>query len=277
MSIGQTGRLRLDGWTAVVTGGASGLGEATGRRIVEEGGRVVLADLDGAGAASVARAIDASGARAYGMACDITVAEQCATLVREAEAFLGGPIDLFHANAGVGFSGSLLDAPESRIRLAIEVNVTGTVFAAQAAARSLRRSPRACLLFTSSVQGVTARALRSVYTASKHAVTGLVRSLALELGPMGVRVNAIAPVAIDTPLLRRQLGGVSGDVDAAIARVAANLPLRRIPTPRDFTDAVVFLASDEARCVTGHTLLLDCGAAAGFPPPPDAPSDGESA
>jgi NAD(P)-dependent dehydrogenase (short-subunit alcohol dehydrogenase family) len=271
--IGHSTRLagRLSGRRAVVTGGASGLGEATARRLHAEGARVILADLDLPRAEAVAASLDANAALA--VRCDITDPASCAALVQAAEDFFGGPIDLFHANAGVGFAGSLLEADPSRIRSAIEVNVNGAIFAAQAAARSLVRGERGCLLFTSSVQGITARALRSVYTASKHAVTGLVKSLALELGPMGVRVNAVAPIAIDTPLLRSQLGSVSADVDAAIARIAANMPLRRIPTLRDFTDAVVFLASDEARCITGHTILLDCGAAAGFPPPSDHPQE----
>ena len=265
--------MRLSGMRAVVTGAASGLGEATARRLHEEGARVVLADLDAEKGQAAARGIGAAGF----VRCDVTDPAECAHLVAEAETLLGGPVDIFHANAGVGFSGALAGAEASRIRLAIDVNLTGAVFCAQAAIPSLARSGRGCLLFTSSVQGVTARAMRSVYTASKHAVTGLVKSLALEVGPQNIRVNAVAPVAIDTPLLRAQLGAVSGpdpgSVDAAIDRVAANLPLRRIPTPRDFTDAVVFLASDQARCITWHTLLLDCGAAAGFPPPPDAGTD----
>jgi 3-oxoacyl-[acyl-carrier protein] reductase len=256
--------MRLSGLNSVVTGGASGLGEATARRFVEEGARVVLADLNEEGARRVAAEIDASGKKALGLRCDISDPADCVDLIDASEAFFGGAIDVFHANAGLAFSGEFTEAEVNRISRAIAVNLTGTIFSAQAALRSLRRGRDGCLLFTSSLQAVLARPARSVYTATKHAITGLVKSLALEFGPLGIRVNALAPVAIDTPLLRTQLSQISDDVQGAIDRIAANLPLRRMPTPRDFTDAVVFLASREARCITGHTLLIDCGAAAGI-------------
>ncbi|MCW3477213.1 SDR family NAD(P)-dependent oxidoreductase [Limobrevibacterium gyesilva] len=257
--------MRLQGRRAVVTGAASGLGEATIRRFHAEGARVVVADLDGARAEAVARSLDAEGRTAASLACDITDPRQCDDMVVAAEAILGGPIDIFHANAGMAFSGGLLDAEDARIERAIAVNLTGTVFSARAALRSLVRGG-GVLLFTSSLQGVTARPERSVYTATKHAVTGLVKSLSLEFGPQGVRVNALAPVGIDTPLLRLQLARSSADPDAAIATMAAGLPLRRMPTQRDFADAALFLASDEARCITGQTLVIDCGASAGIMP-----------
>jgi 3-oxoacyl-[acyl-carrier protein] reductase len=255
--------MRLQGRRAVVTGAASGLGEATVRRFHEEGARVVVADIDAAKASAVARSLDPEGRTAAGLACDVTDPAQCEKLVTEAERLLGGPIDIFHANAGVGFSGGLLDAEDDRIGRTIAVNLTGTIYSARAALRSLVRGG-GVLLFTSSLQGVTARPERSIYVATKHAVTGLVKSLSLEFGPRDVRVNALAPVGIDTALLRQQLSRFHTDTDAAIGRLAAALPLRRIPTQRDFADAALFLASDEARCITGHTLVIDCGASAGI-------------
>jgi NAD(P)-dependent dehydrogenase (short-subunit alcohol dehydrogenase family) len=257
--------MRLQGRRAVVTGGASGLGEATVRRFHEEGARVVVADLDAGRASAVARSLAPDGRTAAGLACDITDPDQCEKMVTEAETLLGGPIDIFHANAGMAFSGGLLDAEDERIERTIAVNVTGTIFSARAALRSLVRGG-GVLLFTSSFQGVSARPERSVYTATKHAVTGLVKSLSLEFGPKGVRVNAMAPIGIDTPLLRQQLARVHADTDAAIAGIAAGLPLRRMLTLRDFANAALFLASDEARCITGHTLVIDCGASAGTMP-----------
>ena len=119
------------------------------------------------------------------------------------------------------------------------------------------------LVFTSSISGVTGRAKRSVYNASKHALTGLVKSLALEFGPWGVRVNAIAPGPTDTPFLRTHLAKVNTDVDAAIGALVRSLPLGHLVSTEDFADAVLYLVSPQSRSVTGHTLLLDCGAAAG--------------
>lgn len=258
--------MRLQGVRAVVTGGASGLGEATARRFHEEGASLVIADLDAERAASVARSIGSEARPVASLRCDITDPAQCEALVAQAETLLGGPIGLFHANAGLSFSGGLLDAEDARIEQAIAVNITGAIFSARAALRSLSRAG-GVLLFTSSLQGVTARPERSVYTATKHAITGLVKSLALEFGPKGVRVNALAPTGIDTPLLRQQLSRVNPDTDAAIATMAANLPLRRMPTLRDFANAALFLASPEAACITGHTLVIDCGASAGIMPP----------
>jgi 3-oxoacyl-[acyl-carrier protein] reductase len=257
--------MQLQGYTAVVTGAARGLGAAAARRFVAEGARVLVADIDADAAAACARAIDPTGRRAAAAGCDIADPAACEALVGRAEAFFGGPIDVFLAHAGLGFAGALAQADPQGIRRVVEVNVLGTIYSARAALPSLARSRHGCLIFTSSLQGVTARAQRSVYTASKHAIVGLTKALALECAPQGVRVNAIAPASTDTPFLRTQLQ-VAGaaDVDQAVRDAAASMPLGWLPTPDDFADAAVFLASRQARSVTGHHLLLDCGASAGI-------------
>jgi 3-oxoacyl-[acyl-carrier protein] reductase len=255
---------RLQDARAVVTGAASGLGEAAARRYHAEGASVVLADIDLIGAQRVAAEL---GDRATAIACDISKEEDCLALVSAAEAFFGTPVTLFHANAGTAVSGPLLEMEADRITRAIGINLTGAVFSAKAALGSLIKAGDGCLLFTSSLQGVIARPRRSIYTATKHAITGLVKSLALEFAENGVRVNALAPIGIDTPLLRQQLARTTDDVEARLRGMAENLPLGRMPTPRDFTDAAVFLASGEARCITGQTLVIDCGASAGIRDP----------
>lgn len=259
--------MQLAGYHIVVTGAARGLGAAAASRFVAEGGRVVVADIDADAARTKAREIDASGQRAIAAACDIADPDACQALVEHAEAFFEAPVDVFLAHAGLGFVGALTEADPQRIRRVVDVNVTGTIYSAQAALRSLVRSPRASLILTSSLQGVMARAQRSVYTASKHAIVGLTKALALEFAPAGVRVNAIAPASTDTPFLRNQLvgqAGGAGDLDEAVRGVAASMPLGWLPTAEDFADAAVFLASRAARSVTGHTLMLDCGASAGI-------------
>lgn len=254
----------LEGYNSVVTGAARGLGAAAARRFAAEGARVIVADIDEAGALECARSIDANGQRVIGMHCDIANADDCEALVAASEAFFGEPIDVFLAHAGVGFVGPLTEVEVETIRRTIEVNVLGSIFSARAALRSLVKSPHASLLFTSSLQGFLGRPLRSVYTASKHAIVGLTKGLALEFGPQGVRVNAIAPASTDTPHLRSMLARTTRDVDEAVRNVAASMPLGWLPTPEDFADAAVFLASPAARSITGHTLLLDSGAAAGL-------------
>jgi 3-oxoacyl-[acyl-carrier protein] reductase len=256
------------GWGVVITGAGSGMGAQAARRFASEGARVVVSDVDGAAANAVALEIAARGdrndpSRAIGVRCDVASAEDCAQLVAAAENFFGAPIDVFLANAGVSFAGDFLAADPQALKRIVDVNVTGSVFSAQAALRSLVKSPRASLIFTSSISGVTARAKRSVYNASKHALGGLVKALALEFGPAGVRVNAIAPGSTDTPFLRTHLAKVEDDVDAAVARIVSAMPTGRLVSTEDFADAAVFLASPAAKSITGHTLLLDGGVAAG--------------
>lgn len=253
----------LQGFNTVVTGGAGGLGRATARAFLANGARVVLADIDRNALGTALADLGAAGDRAHAVRCDIRDAADCAALVAEAEAFFGAPLDVFVANAGRPFAGSLLDARADDIRRVIDTNVTGSILSAQAALGSLVRSPRACLLFTGSLQSVIGRAERSVYTASKHAIAGLVKSLALEMGPRGVRVNGIAPTLVDTPFLRQAYEQAHIDVEPALRQAAQALPLGRIPTPDDFAQAAVFLASPAAAAITGQLLMLDCGASAG--------------
>jgi 3-oxoacyl-[acyl-carrier protein] reductase len=252
--------MMLKGRIALVTGGASGLGAAAVRRFHAEGCRVGIGDIDEAGAVALAAEL---GESAFGMRCDVTDPADCAALVAQAEQRFGAPVDIFLANAGLGFAGDLIEAEAERIRRVVDVNVTGSILSAQAALASLVKSPNASLLFTASLQSVVARPQRSVYTATKHAIAGLVKALAVEYGPRGVRVNAIAPAATDTPFLRTQLANVTDDVDGAVAGLHHALPLGHLPSVEDFADAAVFLSSPMARSITGVTLLVDCGAAAG--------------
>jgi NAD(P)-dependent dehydrogenase (short-subunit alcohol dehydrogenase family) len=253
----------MHGVNVVITGGAGGLGLATARAFLQAGARVVLGDIDLEAARQVLDGLGAEPGRAHAVACDIADPDACEALVRAAEARFGAPLDVFVANAGRPFGGKLLEARPQDIRRVVDVNVTGTIFSAQAALRSLVRSPRACLLFTASLQSVAGRAERSVYTASKHAIAGLVKSLALELGPLGVRVNGIAPTVVDTPFLRQAYEQAGVAVEAGLRKAAAGLPLGRIPTADDFAQAALFLASPAASAITGHLLMVDCGATAG--------------
>lgn len=253
----------LQGMKAVITGGAGGLGRATARAFLAEGARVVLADIDGGALKSALAELGADADRVHAVRCDICDPAACAALIAGTEAFFGAPLDVFVANAGRPFAGALLDARVEDIRAVIDTNVTGSILSAQAALRSLVRSPRASLIFTASLQSVLGRADRSVYTASKHAIAGLVKSLALELGPRGVRVNGIAPTLVDTPFLRQAYEQAQIAVEPALRKAAQALPLGRIPTPDDFAQAAVFLASPAAAAITGHLLMLDAGASAG--------------
>jgi NAD(P)-dependent dehydrogenase (short-subunit alcohol dehydrogenase family) len=252
-----------DGTNVVITGGAGGLGSGAARHFLMAGARVVLADVDEAALARTAAQL-AQPKRVHTVRCDIASAAECHALVDAAEAFFGGPLDVFLANAGVPFAGALVDAAPEDIRRVIEVNVTGSILSAQAALRSLVRGRHPSLLFTGSLQSVTGRAGRSVYTASKHALAGLVKALALELGPQGVRVNGIAPTVVDTPFLHQAWADAGvADTGAALRAAAAGLPLGRMPTTDDFGALAVFLASPAAAAITGQMVMVDGGASAG--------------
>jgi 3-oxoacyl-[acyl-carrier protein] reductase len=256
--------MQLQGLHAVVTGAARGLGAAAAKRFAAEGARVVVADVDEAAAQACAREIDPSAERASAFRCDISDVKQCESLVAHAERFFGAPIDVFMAHAGLGFAGALTETDDDRIRRVIEVNVLGTIWSARAALRSLVKSKHASLIITTSLQSVTARSQRSLYTTSKHALVGLVKALALEYGPQGVRVNAIAPASTDTPFLRAQFEYLGQDAEAGVQAAAASMPLGWLPSAEDFADAAVFLASAQSRSIHGHNLLLDSGASAGI-------------
>lgn len=262
----------FSGWGVAITGAGSGMGAQAARRFAQAGARVAISDIDLAAAQAVADDIDPQARQARAFACDVAEPAACARWVEQAQDFFGAPLDVFLANAGLSFAGDFLQADPQALKCVMDVNLHGSVFSAQAALRSLVASPQATgrngqggasLIFTGSISGVTGRAMRSVYTASKHAIGGLVKSLALEFGPRGVRVNAIAPGPTDTAFLRTHLAKVEPDVDAAVQRLISALPLKRLIRPDDFAEAAMFLASPAARSITGHTLVLDGGSSAG--------------
>jgi 3-oxoacyl-[acyl-carrier protein] reductase len=253
--------MRLQDRVAVITGAASGIGLACARRFLEEGARVVVADVDAAAAERAAGELRAGG-DVVAVACDVTVRADCERAVATAEERFGG-LDIVHANAGVPFNGPIESVDEATLDRVLGVNLRGAFLTAQAAVPALRRRGRGSIIFTTSLQGVLARPNFTPYTAAKHGVVGLMKGLALELAPAGIRVNAIAPAATPTPMLPRFLGGMAELPDEALERFRASIPLGRLATPEDTANAALFLASDEAAMVTGHTLVADGGTSAG--------------
>jgi 3-oxoacyl-[acyl-carrier protein] reductase len=255
---------RLKDRVAIVTGGASGLGAATVRRFVEEGARVAIADIDEARGAALARELGAAG---YFVRCNHTDRNQCRAAV-EATLARFGALDILHNNAGGPFAGPVETADDATLDRVIGVNLVGVFKMTQEALPALREAGRrrpagAVILFTSSLQGIKARPNYTVYTASKHGIVGLVKGLALELAPANIRVNAICPTVTETPMLPKFLPGMADDMEEARKRFRATIPLGRMPEPVDTGNAAVFLASDEARMITGIALALDGGQMAG--------------
>lgn len=255
----------FEGRRVVITGGAGGIGQAIAQRFLAAGASVVLGDVD---EAALERARIALGPDPGIVRCDVEREADCRRLIEASESLLSGPVDVFVAHAGVPFSGTLADCPADEIRRVISVNVIGSILSAQAALASLRRGTDPCLLFMGSLQSLSGRAARSVYTASKHAIAGLVKSLALELGPDGIRVNALAPTVVDTPFLHEAYRRVGLAVEQGLSDAARALPLGRIPTVEDVAETALFLCSPAARAITGQIVPVDCGALAGrFDPP----------
>jgi NAD(P)-dependent dehydrogenase (short-subunit alcohol dehydrogenase family) len=246
----------LTGKVALVTGAARGIGRAIVEAYADHGAHVAVADILASEARSVAAGIQAGGGpRAIALDLDVcdAVSVQCAVdaVVREF-----GRIDILVNNAGIHRGHYLVDFPLDDWEAVFAVNVRGAFLCSQAVARQMiRQGGGGCILSMSSASGRKPDAKGAAYCASKSAVIGLTRVLALELGQYGIRANAVLPGATDTQMLRDVVDRVPGLMDELASRTVLN----RIATPRDQANAFVFLASDLASHITGEQLVVSGG------------------
>jgi NAD(P)-dependent dehydrogenase (short-subunit alcohol dehydrogenase family) len=237
----------MEGKVAVVTGAASGMGRATALRFASKGARVVAADVNETGLAEVSAA---AGGEVLAVTADVSDREQVDALVQRAlDRF--GAVDVMVANAGIGLGKSFLDTTEADFDRVLAVNLKGVLFCGQAAARTMVAAGRggAIVNVASTYAEVTAPE-RAAYSASKGGVRMLTKSMAVDLGPHGIRVNAVAPGWIRT-------GMNPLDDPARLAELEAAIPLGRIGTPEDVAGVIEFLASDAAAYVSGAMLFVD--------------------
>jgi NAD(P)-dependent dehydrogenase (short-subunit alcohol dehydrogenase family) len=245
----------LRGKGVLVTGGSRGIGLAAARRFLEEGARVHLCGHEAAG---VEKALGDLGDPAVGSTvCDVSRVEDVTGLVSDAAASLGG-IDVLANNAGISWREPFLDiTPEHWDRI-IEVNLRGMFLVGQAVARHMVTRGGGAIVNMASTNGLGAEADFTHYNASKAGVVALSRTMAVELGPRGVRVNALCPGYVDTPL-NHEIAAATDNPDFADDYVREAIPLGRAGRSEEIAAAYAFLASDDASFITGATLVIDGG------------------
>jgi NAD(P)-dependent dehydrogenase (short-subunit alcohol dehydrogenase family) len=253
---------RLQDKVAIITGGAGGIGRAAGALFAAEGARVLLVDLDEAALTDAVEAIGGNSVSHF--VADVTREEDNLAMVACAEERYGG-LDVLIANAGIeGPVQPIVDFDVERFDQVLNVNVRGPFLGLKAAAPAMARRGGGSIVITSSVAGLQGAAGVSAYVTSKHAVIGLMRSAAKEFAPMGIRVNTVNPSPVETEMMRRLEGGMSGTADPAAAAevhagIAARIPLQRYAEPEDIARVMLFLASDDSAWVTGSVNVADGG------------------
>jgi NAD(P)-dependent dehydrogenase (short-subunit alcohol dehydrogenase family) len=240
--------LRLQDKVAIVTGGASGIGEFTVREMLKQGAKVVIADFNDAGGQKLA---DELGENVSFIHVDVSNEEQVEAMVKHAvDTF--GKVDILFSNAGIGSIGSTHELTLEEWDKTISINLSGVFLCAKYALKEMVKQGSGSIVNCASILGHVGQAATASYTAAKGGVVNMTRALALEYASQGIRVNAVCPGYIKTPLLD-QLD------DEMMQHLVSLHPLGRLGESHEVANAVVFLASDEASFVTGANLLVDGG------------------
>ncbi|MGE8163798.1 SDR family NAD(P)-dependent oxidoreductase [Paraburkholderia sp. NPDC080076] len=248
---------RFDSRVAVVTGGGSGIGEAVVKGLYAEGSSVVVVDTNEANAKRVADSLGDSK-RVYAVTLDVTDRVRVEQVISDA-ALRFGRLDLLVNSAGIRGIGSVMDVDAEQWRHVHAVNLDGTLYMSQSFTRLVSKGGKpGAIVNVSSVAGIMGIPNRASYVSSKHAIVGLTREMAMEMGPLGIRVNAVAPGMIRTPMTEAYFQEEEGE-----SRIRAYHPVGRAGLPEEVAAAILFLASDDASFVTGVTLAVDGGITAG--------------
>ena len=252
---------RLAGRVAVITGGASGIGAATAKKFLAHGAKVVLGDIQ---TTQLHSFVDSLGDNAIGLKCDVTSEQEVQDLIDAAVARFGR-IDVMFNNAGVvGAIGPLETTPTVEWKFSLDVLLNGVFYGMKHASRHMKKAGSGSIISMSSTAGVMGGLGPHAYAAAKHAVVGLTKNLAAEVGHCGIRVNCIAAAGMATPMVAAAALGYHTDIEATIKVLADGSPLRgRAGLADDVANAALWLASDESGYTSGHTLTLDAGLTTG--------------
>ncbi|MEM5470929.1 SDR family oxidoreductase [Hoeflea sp. AS60] len=245
--------MRLEGKTALVTGGASGFGAGIVRKFLAEGARVAIADINANAASEFASSF---GDQAFAVAVDVSKNDSVAAMAKTVLERFGG-IDILVNNAGIThLPAAMEDISEDDFDRVLAVNTKSVFLTARHFVPAMKQKRAGAILNVASTAGVSPRPRLSWYNASKGWMITATKSMAVELAPSGVRVNAINPVAGETPLLKSFMGE---DTPEIRAKFLASIPLGRFSTPEDMGNAACFLCSDEAAMITGVAMEVDGG------------------
>ena len=253
---------RFDDQVVVITGSATGIGAATARRFAAEGAKVACLDINDADNEATAAAAQAAGVEAMALACDVrSLDDQQATFDRVMEAW--GRIDVLVACAGVYVGGPLPEIPLDRWEDIAAVNLTGVLISNSLAAPVMAAQGRGSIINIASMAAKTSWPFTAEYSATKSGVVGITRSAAMELGPHGITVNVVCPGNTVTDMVRTVAGQIGATLDMTadewLEMRASDTALKRLARPEEIAGVIAFLASDDARYLTGQAIEVDGG------------------